>query len=122
MLNSDPLFLTQVCVCVYSMHIPLTRVSAEVACKSIPSAACVAAEGTFKRLLPRVQLNVTQQVPLLGERGPTLITLEWPLTWRRHIPVYTPDSVQTSLKSVSLPITCPNYNVNLVSGQICATN
>lgn len=48
----------------------------------ITPAAGVVAEGTFEGLLPRVQLDVTQQVPLLCEGGTALIAVEGPLPYR----------------------------------------
>lgn len=55
--------------------------SSKVASKCISSSTGIAAEGTFKGLLPGVQLDVAEQVTLLSEGGATLITLEWSLTW-----------------------------------------
>lgn len=58
----------------------LTRVCSEVASECITPAASVVAEGTFEGLLPRVQLDVAQQVPLLSEGGTTLVAVEGPFT------------------------------------------
>lgn len=52
----------------------------EVAGECVTPAAGVVAEGTFEGLLSRVQLDVAQQVPLLGEGGTALVTVEGPLT------------------------------------------
>lgn len=60
----------------------LTRVGAEVSCQSITAATGVVTKGTFEGLLARMELDVTQQVALLSEGGPALVTLEWPLTYR----------------------------------------
>lgn len=49
---------------------------AEVACERVTPAAGVVAEGTFEGLLPGVQLDVAQQVPLLREGGAALIAVE----------------------------------------------
>lgn len=57
-----------------------TRMCAQVAAQSVASTAGVAAHGTFERLLPGVQFDVAKQVSLLGEGGPALGTVEWPLT------------------------------------------
>ena len=46
----------------------------------VTTAAGVATDGAFEGLLPRVQLNVSQQVALLSERHTTLVTLERPIT------------------------------------------
>lgn len=54
--------------------------SAKVSSESVPPSTGVAAEGTFEGLLPGVELDVTEQVALLGERGATLIALKRPLT------------------------------------------
>lgn len=58
----------------------LTSVCADVSRECVPAATGVVTEGTFKGFLSRVQLYVAQQVPLLGEGGSTLGTLEWTLT------------------------------------------
>lgn len=60
----------------------LTRVRPEVSCEGVPPSAGIAAEGTFERFLPRVQLDVPQQVPLLGKRSSTLVTVEGAFTWK----------------------------------------
>lgn len=60
----------------------LTRVCPEVSCEGVPPPAGVATEGTFERFLPRVQLDVPQQVPLLGKRSSTLVTVEGAFTWK----------------------------------------
>lgn len=44
-----------------------TSMSAQMACESIASSAGVAAEGAFEGFLACVQLDVSQQVSLLGE-------------------------------------------------------
>lgn len=51
---------------------------AEVAGESITPAAGVVAEGTLEGLLPRVQLDVAEQVALLGEGGTALVAVEGP--------------------------------------------
>lgn len=56
----------------------------QVAREGIPAAAGIVAEVALERLLARVQLDVAQQVALLGEGGPALVTLEGPLTWARR--------------------------------------
>lgn len=48
--------------------------------EGVPPATGVAAQVTFEGLLPRVELDVTQQVPLLREGGPALAALEWTLS------------------------------------------
>lgn len=53
---------------------------AEVTSECITPAAGIVAEGTFKGLLPGMQLDVAQQVPLLGEGGTTLVAMEGPFT------------------------------------------
>lgn len=60
----------------------LTGVGPEVSCEGVPPSAGVAAEGTFERFLPRVQLDVPQQVPLLGKRSSTLVAVEGAFTWK----------------------------------------
>lgn len=57
-----------------------TRMGAQVPAQSVTSTAGVAAHGAFERLLPGVQFDVAKQVSLLGEGGPTLSAVEWPLT------------------------------------------
>lgn len=44
--------------------------------EGVPPAAGVAAQVTLEGLLPRVELDVAQQVALLGEGGPALAALE----------------------------------------------
>lgn len=60
----------------------LTGVGAEVSCQGVTAATSVVTKGTFEGLFSRVELDMTQQVALLSEGGPTLVTLEWPLTYR----------------------------------------
>lgn len=55
-----------------------------MASKCISSPAGIVAEGTFEGLLARVQLDVAQEVALLGEGGTTLIAMERPLTWKEE--------------------------------------
>lgn len=62
------------------MRLARTRMGAQVPAQSIAPAAGVAAHGAFERLLPGVQFDVAQQVSLLGEGGPALSAVEWPLT------------------------------------------
>lgn len=54
--------------------------SAQVTGEGIAPPACVAAEGTFEGFLARVQLDVSQQVSLLGEGDAALVALERPVT------------------------------------------
>lgn len=56
----------------------------QVAGEGVPAAAGIVAEVALERLLARVQLDVAQQVALLGEGGPALVALERPLTWARR--------------------------------------
>lgn len=49
--------------------------------QGISSATSVVANGTFERFLSRMQLDVAQQVPLLGEGSSTLVTLKRPLAY-----------------------------------------
>lgn len=65
-----------VCVCV---RLPGTRMGAQVPAQSVAAPAGVAAHRAFERLLPGVQFDVAKQVSLLGEGGPTLSAVEWPL-------------------------------------------
>lgn len=58
-----------------------TSMSAQMASESIAPSAGVAAEGAFEGFLPCVQLDVSQQVSLLGEWDATLVALERPVTW-----------------------------------------
>lgn len=58
-----------------------TGVRAQVAGERVPPAAGVVAEVALEGLLPRVQLDVAQQVALLCEGGPTLVALEGTLSW-----------------------------------------
>lgn len=44
--------------------------------EGVPPAAGVAAQVTLEGFLPRMELDVTQQVALLGERSATLAALE----------------------------------------------
>ncbi len=60
----------------------LTGVGAEVSCQGVTTATGVVTKGAFEGLLARMELDVSQQVALLSEGGPTLVTLEWPLTYR----------------------------------------
>ena len=48
--------------------------------EGVPPAAGVAAQVTLEGLLARVELDVAQQVALLGERGAALVALERTLT------------------------------------------
>ena len=52
-----------------------TRVCAEVASERVSPAAGIVAEGALEGLLPGVQLDVTQQVALLGEGGTALVAV-----------------------------------------------
>lgn len=58
-----------------------------MASKCISSSTGIAAKGTFKGLLSRVQLDVAEQVSLLCEGRATLITLKWSLTYGTLKPV-----------------------------------
>lgn len=62
------------------MCLAATRMGAQVPAQSVTSTTGVAAHGAFERLLPGVQFDVAKQVSLLGEGGPTLSAVEWPLT------------------------------------------
>lgn len=53
---------------------------AHVAAQGVASTAGVAAHGAFERLLSGVQLDVAQQVSLLGEGRSALVAVKWPLT------------------------------------------
>lgn len=57
----------------------LTGVCAQVTCQGVSTAAGVVAQVTLEGLLSRVELDVAQQVALLGEGGSTLVALEGPL-------------------------------------------
>lgn len=59
----------------------LTRVRAQMAGEGVPPATGVAAQVTLEGLLARVELDVAQQVALLGERGAALAALERTLPW-----------------------------------------
>lgn len=65
-----------------------TRVRPQVAGEGVPPATRVVAEVALEGLLPRVELDVPEQVALLREGGPALAALERPLSWgrggRRH--------------------------------------
>lgn len=61
-----------------------TGVRPQVAGEGVPPAAGIVAEVALEGLLARVQLNVAQQVALLGEGGPALVALERPFTWARR--------------------------------------
>lgn len=54
---------------------------AQMTSESISSPTGVAAEGAFEGFFACVQLDVSQQVSLLGERDTTLVALEWPVTY-----------------------------------------
>lgn len=58
-----------------------TGVCPQVAREGVPPAAGIVAEVALEGLLPRVQLDVPQQVALLREGGPALVALEGPLSW-----------------------------------------
>ena len=60
----------------------VTRVGAQVPAQGVAAATGVVAHVALERLLPRVQLDVAQEVPLLGEGGAALDTVERPLTCR----------------------------------------
>lgn len=51
----------------------------EVAGECVAPPAGVVAEGTLEGLLPRVQFDVAQEIPLLCEGGTTLVAVEGPL-------------------------------------------
>ena len=53
----------------------------QVAGEGVPPATCVVAEVALEGLLPRVQLDVPEQVAFLREGGPALVALERPLSW-----------------------------------------
>lgn len=54
--------------------------SAQMTGEGIAPPAGVVAEGAFEGFLACVQLNVSQQVSLLGERDAALVALERPVT------------------------------------------
>lgn len=54
----------------------LTRVGAKVAGEGVPPATGVTAQVALEWFLPRMELDVPQQVALLGERGTALAALE----------------------------------------------
>lgn len=58
-----------------------TGVRPQVAREGVPPAAGVVTQVALEGLLPRVQLDVAEQVALLREGGPTLAALERPLSW-----------------------------------------
>lgn len=62
--------------------------------EGISPPAGVAAERAFERFFACVQLDVSQQVSLLGERDATLVALEWPVTYERKS---TPQSFSQSI-------------------------
>ena len=53
----------------------------QVAGEGVPPATCIVAEVALEGLLPRVQLDVPEQVAFLREGGPALVALERPLSW-----------------------------------------
>lgn len=57
---------------------------AQVPAQGVTATAGVAAHGAFERLFSGVQFDVAKQVSLLGEGGPTLGAVEWPLTLERE--------------------------------------
>lgn len=67
-------------VCELHVWLAGTRMGAQVPAQGVTSTAGVAAHGAFERFLSRVQFDVAKQVSLLGEGGPTLSAVEWPLT------------------------------------------
>lgn len=58
----------------------LTSMSTKMASEGITASASIAAEGALEGFFTCVQLNVSQQVPLLGERYTALVALERPVT------------------------------------------
>lgn len=58
----------------------LTSMSAQMTSEGITPPAGVVAEGAFEGFFTCVQLDVSQQVSLLGERNATLVALERPVT------------------------------------------
>lgn len=56
---------------------------AQMTSESISAPTGVAAEGAFEGFFACVQLDVSQQVSLLGERDATLVALERPVTCER---------------------------------------
>lgn len=65
-------------------EIRLTRVCSQVAGEGVAAAARVATERALEGLLARVELDVPQQVALLGERHATLAALEGPVPCREE--------------------------------------
>lgn len=58
-----------------------TGVCPQVAGEGIPPATRVVAEVALEGLLPRVQLDMPEQVAFLCEGGPALVALERSLSW-----------------------------------------
>jgi len=69
---------------------PPTGVRPQVAGERVPPAARVVAEGTLEGLLAGVQLDVTQEVSLLGEGGSALVAVEWPFSCKTGAAGETP--------------------------------
>lgn len=57
---------------------------AQVSGEGVPPATGVAAQVTLEGLLPRVELDVTQQVALLGEGGAALTALKRTFPCEQH--------------------------------------
>lgn len=53
--------------------------SAQMTSEGITAPASVVTERAFEGFFTSVQLDVSQQIPLLGERNTTLVALEGPL-------------------------------------------
>ena len=68
------------CACLRPPRGP-TGVCPQVAGEGVAPAARVVAEVALEGLLPRVQLDVPEQVAFLREGGPALVALERPLSW-----------------------------------------
>lgn len=60
-----------------------TGMGAQMTSESISPPTSVAAEGALEGFFACVQLDVSQQVSLLGKRDATLVALEWPVTYQR---------------------------------------
>lgn len=72
------------CIIAHKYH-RFTCMRAQMSSQGISTATSIVASGTFERLLSRMQLDVAQQVPLLGEGSPTLVTLKRPLTYEHMV-------------------------------------
>ena len=75
-----------VCVVISRVcSVRFTCVCSQVAGEGVTTAAGVAAEGALEGLLACVELDVAQQVTLLGEGHATLAALEGPVPCRERV-------------------------------------